>query len=219
MKKPGTLMAFAIIAAVLIATGVAGFFFYQARKPQLISVSPTSKSGAEPPHVRGDAKAPVILEEFGDFECMPCFILWPALRNLEQDFGDKLAVVFRERPLPQHKQAPDAARAAEAAGLHGKFWEMHDVLYLQRAAWLRADQPRTVFAEFAKRFGLDASQFTADMDGAEVTKRLAADQERAASLGIDRTPAVFINGQRVQLQGDVENGLRADIEAALAAQR
>jgi protein-disulfide isomerase len=215
-KKKKSYLPFVIIAAVLVATVVSGVFLFQARKPKpTLQVASTSKPGAQPPHVRGIAGAPVTLEEFGDFECLPCFILWPALRNLEQDFGDRLAVIFRQNPMPQHSKALEGARAAEAAGLQGKFWEMHDVLYLQRATWTRSDDPRVQFNEFARRLQLDVERFKKDIDGEEVAKRVAADMERGAALGLDRTPVVLINGQRAQLQGDVEKGLRDDIEAAL----
>jgi protein-disulfide isomerase len=219
-KKRKSYLAFMIIAVVLIAAVVAGVFLFQARRTRPdLQVASTSKPGAQPPHVRGDPKAPVTLEEFGDFECMPCFILWPALRNLEHDFGDRLAVIFRNNPMPQHSRALDGARAAEAAGLQGKFWEMHDLLYLQRATWTRAADPRTEFAEFARRLQLDVERFNKDIAGEEVAKRVAADRERSAALGLDRTPVVFINGQRAQLQGDVEKGLRDDIDTALKTNR
>jgi len=219
-KKRKSYLAFTIIALVLIAAVLAGGFLFQARRIRPgLQVASTSKPGAQPPHVRGDPKAPVTLEEFGDFECMPCFILWPALRNLEHDFGDRLAVIFRNNPMPQHSRALDGARAAEAAGLQGKFWEMHDLLYLQRGQWTRAADPRTEFAEFARRLQLDVERFNKDIAGEEVAKRVAADRERSAALGLDRTPVVFINGQRAQLQGDVEKGLRDDIDAALKTNR
>ena len=219
-KKKKSYLAFAIIAAVLVAGVVAGIFLFQARrtKPGL-QIASTSKPGAQPPHVRGDTGAPVTLEEFGDFECIPCFILWPALRNLEHDFGDRLAVIFRQNPMPQHSKALDGARAAEAAGLQGKFWEMHDLLYLQRGQWTRSADPRSEFSEFARRLQLDVERFNKDILGEEVAKRVAADHERAAALGLDRTPVIFINGRRADLQGDVEKGLHDDIEAALGAKR
>jgi protein-disulfide isomerase len=110
----------------------------------------------------------------------------------------------------------DGARAAEAAGLQGKFWEMHDLLYLQRAQWLRPPNPQTGFDEFARQLNLDVERFNRDIAGGEVAKRVAADRERAAELARDRTPVVFINGRRAELQGDVENGLRSDIDAALS---
>src|ERR1700750_736941 len=128
-----------IIAAVLVAAVIGGLFLFTARRtPPGLQVATTTKPGAEPPHVRGDPKAPVTLEEFGDFECVHCFILWPALRNLEKDYADKLAVIFGKTPMPQHPRAPDGARAAEAAGLQGKFWEMHDLLYMERGKWTKA---------------------------------------------------------------------------------
>ncbi len=209
-------LAFGIIGAVLIAAIIAGIVLFRARAtPPGLRIATIKEQGAQPPHVRGDARAPVTLEEFGDFECVPCFILWPALRNLEKDYGEQLAVVFRNNPMPQHSKAPDGARAAEAAGLQGKFWEMHDMLYLQRGDWLKATDLGSAFAEFARRLDLDVDRFNRDMAGEEVAKRLAADKARATALGLDRTPVVYINGERVQLQGDVEKGLHDDIEAAL----
>jgi len=214
--KKKSYLAFAIIAAVLVAAVVIGIFLFQARrtKPGL-QIASTSKPGAQPPHVRGDPSAPVTLEEYGDFECLPCFILWPTLMNLEHDYGQKLAVIFRHNPMPQHHLALDAARASEAAGLQGKFWEMHDALYLQRRAWVRSADTRVQFIELARQLGLDVERFQREMDGGEVAKRVAADRERAAALGLDRTPVVFINGRRAELQSDVEKGLHDDVEAAL----
>ena len=209
-----------IIAAVLVAAVIGGLFLFKARRtPPGLQVASTTKRGAEPPHVRGDPKAPVTLEEFGDFECVPCYILWPALRNLEKDFGDRLAVIFRQNPMPQHTHAVDGARAAEAAGLQEKFWEMHDMLYLQRGAWTRAADPRAQFREFARSLQIDVDRFDKDFDGPEVAARVQADRERSGALGLDRTPVVFINGKRAELQGDVEKGLHDDIDAALAAKR
>jgi protein-disulfide isomerase len=219
-RKKKSYLAFAIIAAVLIAAVAAGIFLFRARRTRPgLQVASTDKPGAQPPHVRGNANAPVTLEEFGDFECVPCFILWPALRNLEKDYGDRLTVIFRHNPMPQHSRALDGARAAEAAGLQGKFWEMHDLLYLQRGKWTRATDPRSEFSEFARRLALDVERFNKDIAGEEVAKRVAADRERAAALGLDRTPVVFVNGRRAELQGDVEKGLRDDIDAALKTKR
>jgi NhaA family Na+:H+ antiporter len=215
-KKDKSYLAFGIIAAVVVAGVAGGYFLYQARRtPPGLLVATTTKPGAQPPHVRGNANAAVTLEEFGDFECVPCFILWPALRNLEKDYGERLAVVFRNNPMPQHPHALDGARAAEAAGLQGKFWEMHDLLYLERAKWIKAVDLRSEFNEFARRVELDLDRFNRDITSGEVAQRVKADKERAAALGLDRTPVIFINGRRAELQGDVETGLKNDIEAAL----
>jgi protein-disulfide isomerase len=207
-----------ILSILLIALGVGAFFLRHRDDKIAHSLGKTGPRGAEPPHVRGHPGAPAALEEFGDFECLPCFILWPALRNLEKDYGDRLSLTFRQCPLPQHRHAVAAARASEAAGRQGHFWEMYDTLYLSRAQWIHAGDPRPVFDRFAGRLGLDVTRFNRDMDGPEVAQRLAADDALVKSLGIDRTPVLFLNGQRLRLRDPLEENIRADIEAALARQ-
>jgi protein-disulfide isomerase len=209
-------LPFAIILAVLLAAIGAGallLHFHRAPPAKLAF----GKPGAEPPHRRGPAHASIELEEFGDFECLPCFVLWPAMKNIEKDYAKNLSVIFRQHPLAQHRHALEAARASEAAGLQGRFWEMHDMLYLERAKWVRAEDVRAFFNTCASDLGLDLERFTKDMDGEQVAKRIAADDERGASLGIDRTPVVFINGKKVEFSPQPEDGLRAEIDAALGA--
>jgi protein-disulfide isomerase len=200
----------ALMAALIAAT----LFYRQHQMSAARDNSSKGNPGADPPHVRGVATAAVTIEEFGDFECMPCLLLWPALRNLEQEYGGRLSVIFRQHPLPQHQHALRAARAAEAAGLQGRFWEMHDLLFLKRSAWVRLDDPGAPFQNFAAVLGLDLDRFGKDLESSEVTRRIKADEERGESLGIDRTPIVFVNGKRVELQTEVEKGLRAEIETA-----
>ena len=206
-----------ILAALLIALGAGALLFHFRQSQPAPAKLALGKPGAEPPHFRGPANAPVALEEFGDFECVPCFVLWPAMKNIEKDYTKNLSVTFRQHPLAQHRHALEAARAAEAAGLQGRFWEMHDLLYLKRSDWVRAEDVRALFNAFASELGLDLERFTKDMDGEEVAKRIAADDLRGASLGIDRTPVVFINGKKVEFSPQPEEGLRAEIAAALGA--
>ena len=192
-----------------------------AATPSAATAGPTfnyGRPGAEPMHVRGDPGAPVVLEEFGDFECLPCSLMWPILEKLENDYGKQLVVVFREHPLKMHRFALDAARAAEAAGLQGKFWEMHDALYRNRATWVPATYVRPNLNDYANELKLDLDRFKTDMDGVEVTKRIEADQDRGESLGIDRTPVIFLNGQRVLPADHNEKGMRAAIDKLLGLQ-
>ena len=191
--------------------------------PSIAPVAPTAgptfsygRPGAEPMHVRGDPGAPVVLEEFGDFECLPCSLLWPILLKLEHDYAKRLVVVFREHPLKMHHFALDAARAAEAAGLQGKFWEMHDALYRNRATWVPAAYVTPYLNQYAVEVGLDLDRFKNDLDGPQVAARMAADQDRGESLGVDRTPTVYLNGQKIPATDFKEEGLRAAIEKALA---
>jgi protein-disulfide isomerase len=167
--------------------------------------------------VRGNPGAPVVLEEFGDFECLPCSVVWSTLEKLEHDYAEQLVVVFREHPLKMHRYARDAARAAEAAGLQGKFWEMHDTLYRNRATWVPAPYIGPYLNEYATQLGLDLDRFKTDMDGPEVARRMTADWDRGESLGVDRTPVIFINGEKIPPTARDESSLRAAIDRALSA--
>ena len=150
-------LPFLIIAAVLAGAGVIAWYLKQSavQTPPVPPSTPIAASpapakagepGADPPHVEGDAKAPVTLEEFGDFQCPPCGSLHPILKSMEQEFGPRLRVVFREFPLGQvHEHALAAARAAEAAGMQGEFWPMHDLLYENQKTWSNAFDVRPIF--------------------------------------------------------------------------
>jgi protein-disulfide isomerase len=216
---------FIIVAVLLIAVGGGAGFFHM--KQQRIAAARTtaaaaaakaslsSKVGADPPHVRGPASAAVALEEFGDFECRPCGDLSPVLEKIEQDYNARLRVIFRQFPLGMHRHALDAARASEAAGRQGRFWEMHDLLYHNRFVWPRAPDIRNAFNDYAKSIGLDVERFKKDMDSEQVSARIAADQSRGKALGVDRTPVLFINNLQVPVTSLNPPGLHAVIDEAL----
>jgi protein-disulfide isomerase len=175
----------------------------------------TPAPGAEPAHVRGEASAPVVLEEYGDFQCPPCGALYPLMKKIEGEYGTRLRVVFREFPLAKiHKNALDAARAAEAAGLQGRFWEMHDMIYEKQGNWNVMPDARPVFQEFARELKLDLDRFNSDMDSLQVNSRISADMSRGDSLGVKGTPTIFLNGQEVAPDNVTPEGLRAAINAA-----
>jgi protein-disulfide isomerase len=184
------------------------------------SVVTKGEPGAEPPHTHGNPDAPVTLEEFGDFECHPCSVLHPILKTMETDFGPtKLRIVFRELPLvPMHPHALAAARAAEAAGLQGKFWEMHHLLYENQETWHEAFDTRAIFEGYATKLGLNLDQFRQDLTGDIVERRIFLDGKRAHSLGVKGTPTVFINGREIPFESLAPEKLKPLIEAELARQ-
>ena len=181
---------------------------------------PVSEPGAQPPHARGLSSAPVTIEEFGDFQCPPCGALHPILKSLETEFGPaRLRVIFRQFPLvPAHAHALAAARASEAAGLQGKFWEMHDLLFENQKAWSDAFDSKTIFEGYATKIGLDVEMFRRDIGSEAVERRVFLDGKRAHALGVQGTPTVIMNGREVPFESLMQaDRLRTVINAELAA--
>jgi protein-disulfide isomerase len=223
-------LPFIIILVVLAAAVGGAWYLKRSATPSdpaqtLASASPrasaptSSEPGAEPPHTLGPANAPAKLEEFGDFECPPCGLLHPTLQTMEREFGDRLRITFREFPLvPTHQHALAAATAAEAAGLQGKFWEMHDMLYENQKAWHEAFDVRPIFEGYAKRIGLDIERYKQDLTSQVVEQRITQDGLRGHSLGVIGTPTVFLNGREIPFESLLAaDKLREVIKAALNA--
>jgi protein-disulfide isomerase len=168
--------------------------------------------GGEPPHTVGPANAPAQLEEFGDFQCPPCGAFHPILEQMEREFGDKLRVTFRNYPLPNHQHAMTAAASAEAAGLQGKFWQMHKLIYEHQKDWKDLFDARPTFQTYAEQIGLDIERFKRDVIGSVVQQRIAQDVKRGQSLGVNGTPTVFLNGREVPFESLPANTLRVLIQ-------
>jgi len=173
------------------------------------------KEQQESIHARGPAQAPVTLEEFGDFQCSPCGRISGPLLEIEKDYGPKLKVIFRNFPFPNHQHALQAAYAAEAAGLQGRYWEMHDLLYKEQQMWSTAPDAKQLFVSYARILGLETDRFERDIAGPTVKARVIADQERGKSLGVNATPSIFINNQGVPPKSLNPTALRAAIDEAL----
>jgi protein-disulfide isomerase len=168
--------------------------------------------------MRGNPNAPVLLEEFGDFQCPSCGSYYPEVKKIEAEFGDKLKVIFRELPLlPMHEHALMAAQAAEAAGVQGKFWEMHDLLYENQAKWVEQKDLVPVFVDYAKQIGINPDQFMKDLNGETVAQRIFQDGKRAHSFGLKGTPSFFVNGKEAKDKQWEPEGLRQMIRDAIAA--
>jgi len=175
--------------------------------------------GAEPPHTMGPDTAPVKLEEFGDFECPPCGQFHPVLKKMHDEFGDRLQVTFREYPLTaMHPHAVSAASAAEAAGLQGKFWDMHHLLYDNQKAWHGQFDVRPTFEGYAKQIGIDVERFKREINSDLVARRITEDGKRARSLNVGGTPTLFMNGREMPFETIInEEKFRAAIKQELAS--
>lgn len=148
--------------------------------------------------VRGNPDATVTLIEYSDFQCPACEYFADITEKLVNEFGGHIAFVYRHLPLITiHQAAVPAARAAEAAGLQGKFWEMHDKLFSHQSAWSKSDDFDKDFLAYAEELGLDPDQFVTDYNSAEVRAKVDAALASAQDLGLNSTPSFFLNGQRL----------------------
>ena len=178
--------------------------------------APTASNADDLTKPNVKVNSPVVLEEYGDYQCPPCGQLYPELKKIEAEYGTQLRVVFRHFPLAKiHKNAIAAARAAEAARNQDKFLEMHDRLYLNQKAWAEADDPRPVFVSYAGDLKLNIEQFTQDMESSAVYLRISADQQRGAASGVSGTPTVFIDSNMVRYEATTPDGLRRAINYML----
>jgi Na+/H+ antiporter NhaA len=142
-------------------------------------------------HIRGPAKAPVTVVEYGDFECPYCGEAELGIREILADYGE-VRYVWRHLPLTDvHPHAQLAAEGSEAAGAQGKFWEMHDQL-LEHQGALNADD----LIGYARELGLDANRFARDLANDAGAARIDEDIDSADLSGVSGTPTFFINGKR-----------------------
>ena len=176
---------------------------------QVVSVSPTqgpTEASMFPPPSETDwsqgknTGATLTIIEYSDFECPYCAQLAPVLKEFVNNHPDEARVIFRYFPLPTHSLSIPAAEAAEAAGMQGKFWEMHDVLFANQNTWntMNADQFSTYLDEQAKTLGLDTAKFDQDRKSKTVTDKIQAAQKHGIDIQLPGTPLVLINGQYYQ---------------------
>jgi protein-disulfide isomerase len=162
-----------------------------------VSASPDDPS-------RGPANAPVTIVEFSDFQCPFCSRVVPTLKRIEEQYGPKVRIVFRDLPLTQiHKNAAKAAEAGACAHEQGKFWELHDKLYANQAALSVDDLKKT-----AASLGIEPQAFNTCLDSGRHTAEWKEDAAEAASFGIGGTPAFLVNGRLLTGAQPYENFAR-----------
>lgn len=188
-----------ILVTVLILTG-AVIFFSQPEKPVSNDLLIKTDSWAS-----GSATAKVTLVEFSDFECAACINVYPLIKNILQKYQNDLKFVYRHFPLEQHSESKQAAIAAEAAGVQGKFWEMHDALFDLKGQ-LGSDN----IQKLVKDLKLDENKFNADFKSPDLNEKIQTDINDAISLRINSTPTFYLNGMKLKLSSftDLDNEIQ-----------
>jgi protein-disulfide isomerase len=196
----------------------------------MAETSTTQSLGAGPPkmmlippvnerdHAQGSAIVAITLVEYGDYHSRECAAAQPWIEALQARMGDRLRLVFRH--FPAFGVRPLAAEAAEAAGLQGRFWQMHKLLFEHQSALGNG-----YLVEYARDLKLDTGQFLRDMAGHVCAERVRSDLASGAESGVQKTPVFFVNGARQpsSWKGDLaamptiprtETGRRADVSGA-----
>lgn len=158
-------------------------------------------------HVLGDPDAPVTVVQYGDLECPYCREAEPVLRRLVEESGGRVRLVWRHFPLFQlHPHALAAALAVEAAGAHGRFWEMQRLLYAHQDALTDDD-----LARYARELGLDPEEVVGE-PADRFARAVQADYEGGIELDVPGTPTLLVDG--VVYRGRIElEALRALVDA------
>jgi protein-disulfide isomerase len=149
---------------------------------------------------KGPASAPVQIIEFSDFECPFCLRANPTIVQVLSAYGDRVRLVYRHYPLPNHPNARPAAEASACAQEQGRFWDYHDRLFANQSRLTTAD-----LKQHAAELGLDAGPFNACVDSRKYQKDVDADIEAANAAGVKGTPAFFINGRPLSGAQPLEN--------------
>ena len=172
----------------LTIVGLAVFSISGSQPPKEVSNSDLVKNNSQ---VLGSEDAKVTIVEFSDFQCPACGAAHPVVKQVIKEYGDRILFVYRHFPLlATHQYALKAAEAAEAAGEQGKFWEYHDILFVNQ------DNLRTEdLKSYAKQVGLDMKKFNEALDSGKYKDKVLADLDDGEKFGVTSTPTFFINGK------------------------
>jgi protein-disulfide isomerase len=208
MNKVGWIIFGAIVVAVL-----GGLIAYsrltnpsanvtEAELNSVIAASDTNGNIAD--HVFGLPESKVVLIEYGDFQCTSCGGAHPQIKDLTEEYKDRITFIFRNLPLTSiHPNARAAAAAVEAAGLQGKYWEMHNLLFESQSEWssLSTNERTGAFSSYAESLGLDAARFTNDLNSDAVKKKISFDEALFKQTGYEKsTPTFVLNGTQVDAE-------------------
>ena len=177
-------------------------------------------------HVLGKKDSKVVLVEYADFQCPGCGGAHPQLKQVVEQYKDKVAFVYRAFPLTSiHPNALAAAAVAEAADKQGKFWEMHDLLFESQSSWenLKPEERGAVFSGYARQLGLNVDTFNRDVASKEVSDRIAYARAIGGKINVNSTPTIYVGKELIS--DDVRNDLiqqkgdklKAKLDAALKA--
>lgn len=200
MRKFRRVLTWLAVLAVLVLAGW-GMWYLAQQSPSVTGLVGTLSVDVAPgEHARGNPDAAITVVEYSDFQCPACASFEPVLQDLFETSGDQVRLIYRHFPLRNiHPNADPAARAAEAAALQDKFWEMHDLIFERQAAWAgqSVKGAEGTFTEYAVEIGLDVERYADDVNSDAVKDAVNEDVTSGTQSQVNSTPSFFVNGQYI----------------------
>jgi protein-disulfide isomerase len=201
------------LIVVAIVVGLVGIFAFTGNKSS--SGGNSNNTTTPTNHTIGQGKTGILLVEYGDYQCPYCGQYAATLNQVMIKYNNDITFQFRNFPLTSiHQNAYGAARAAEAAGIMGKFWQMHDIIYQQNlqyystngkiASWISASDPEPALTQDAVSLGLNKQKFEQLYASDQVNNLITADENVGTSLKIEATPTFLIDGKAFTANNTVE---------------
>jgi len=192
-----------IVAITVVIVGLAATVL--TKPAPVLTKSDLIPSGT---YTKGNINASVYLVEFSDFQCPACLAVKPVLDEILKTHETNLLFAYRNYPLDQHPMSHQAARAAEAAGKQGKYWEMFDLLFANQEKL-----SEELFPQLAQQLGLDMAAFEKDYTDPVISTKIQNDRTDGNRFGINSTPTFFLNGKKLELTSFAD--LKTAVESAL----
>lgn len=201
-----------IVGTLVLIFGIAFFFSEKTEQQVATTVVDQSQLLADATKISGPENAPITIVEFSDFQCPACRATQSLLKQLMNEKGDKVRIVFRHFPLNDiHPNAQLAAQASEAALSLNAFTDYHYVLFEKQDEWAQKTDKKELlelFGTYAENLKLDKRQFLERIESQTSIQAVKKDQELGTSVNVEATPTFFVNGQKTaapQLFATVES--------------
>lgn len=178
------------------------------------SIAADDNNGNIADHIRGKEDSSIVLVEYADLQCPGCASLMPKISKLHEQYGDRVAFIYRNYPIQGHQNARAAAAAAESAGQQGYYWEMVETIYENRNDWIsvydtkkRTDIFEGYFKDIAGDDG-DADKFRSMLNDTNIQKKIDFDKGLGSNIDkVDATPSFYLNGEKIDIENTGDKGI------------
>ena len=191
-----------VVASVAIIIGFLYLVFTTSNTPTQSKSYKVAKEVFKTDHIKWSPDKKIVLVEYSDFQCPNCKLWNDFFKQLEKSnspefkkIAEKVTFIYRNFPLETiHKNGLAASYTAEAAGLQGKFYEMHDLLFEKQAEWSVIKDPTNFFIGLSKSLKLDSEKFKIDITSSDVKKKVEADKASGNQANVNSTASFYLNG-------------------------